>query len=143
MNSISYGGIEEGVAASVTTAFNTAAMKLGFQGVSVFVSSGEDSVGNFQARAAASGCGYHPRFPASSPYVTAVGATQEGINGGEEIVRSSDTGGSITTGGGFAAQYDMPSYQGWDPLTGLGSVDYLQVNGKCLKQGVQCLYKGS
>jgi len=111
VNSISYGGIEEGVAASVTTAFNTAAMKLGIQGVSVFVSSGDDGVGNFQARAAASGCGYHPSFPASSPYVTAVGATQGGINGGEEIVCSSDTGGSITTGGGFATKYDMPSYQ--------------------------------
>merc|ERR1711957_793722 len=83
----------------------------GIQGVSVFVSSGDDGVANFQARSSKRNCGYHPSFPASSPYVTAVGATQGGINGGSEIVCSSDTGGSITTGGGFATKSAIPSYQ--------------------------------
>merc|ERR1712217_577132 len=83
----------------------------GAQGVTIFVSSGDDGVANFQARSSPSNCGYHPSYPASSPYVTAVGATQGGINGGSEIVCSSDTGGQITTGGGFSTKYDAPSYQ--------------------------------
>jgi len=111
VNSISYGAIEELMPASVTKAFDTAAMKLGIQGVTVFVSSGDDGVANFQTRANQANCGYHPSYPASSPYVTAVGATQGGIIGGDEIVCSSDTGGQITTGGGFSTKYDMPSYQ--------------------------------
>jgi subtilase family serine protease len=37
-------------------------------------------------------------FPASSPYVTAVGATQGPESGTAEIVCTSDAGGVITTG---------------------------------------------
>merc|ERR1711957_811693 len=95
VNSISYGSIEDQTPSSTAKAFDTAAMKLGIQGVSVFVSSGDDGVANFQARSSKRNCSYHPSFPASSPYVTAVGATQGGINGGSEIVCSSDTGGSM------------------------------------------------
>jgi tripeptidyl-peptidase-1 len=111
VNSISYGGIEESVPSSVTSAFDTEAMKLGTQGVTITVSSGDDGVANFQSRKSKSNCGYHPSFPATSPYVTAVGATQGGINGGPEEACSSDTGGQITTGGGFSTKYEMPSYQ--------------------------------
>jgi tripeptidyl-peptidase-1 len=111
VNSISYGGIEESVSSSVTKAFDTEAMKLGAQGVTITVSSGDDGVANFQARQSERACGYHPSFPATSPYVTAVGATQGGINGGPEVACSSDTGGQITTGGGFSTKYDTPSYQ--------------------------------
>merc|ERR1719223_1227658 len=67
VNSISYGGIEERLPSSVTKAFDTAAMKLGVQGVSVFVSSGDDGVANFQTRSNPSNCGYHPSYPATSP----------------------------------------------------------------------------
>lgn len=105
------GRLEPEVSATVATAFNTEAMKLGAQGVSIFVSSGDDGVANFQARGQASKCAYTPSFPASSPYVTAVGATQGGVTGGEEIVCSSNTGGQITTGGGFSTKYDAPDYQ--------------------------------
>jgi tripeptidyl-peptidase-1 len=111
VNSISYGSIEPEVATSVATTFNNEAMKLGAQGVSVFVSSGDDGVANFQARGNPSACAYTPSFPASSPYVTAVGATQGGVTGGPEIVCSEKTGGVITTGGGFSTKFDAPSYQ--------------------------------
>jgi tripeptidyl-peptidase-1 len=111
VNSISYGGIESSVPSSVTSAFDTEAMKLGVQGVTVFVSSGDDGVANFQARTSKAQCGYNPSYPASSPYVTAVGATQGGINGGAEVACSSKTGGQITTGGGFSTKYDQPAYQ--------------------------------
>jgi tripeptidyl-peptidase-1 len=111
VNSISYGSIETEVADSVADTFNTEAMRLGAQGVSVFVSSGDDGVANFQARGDASNCGYNPSFPASSPYVTAVGATQGGVTGGDEIVCSAQTGGVITSGGGFSTKFSAPSYQ--------------------------------
>jgi len=111
INSISYGSIEPEVSSSVADTFNTEAMKLGTQGVTVFVSSGDDGVANFQARGKASACAYTPSFPASSPYVTAVGATQGGVTGGTETVCSSQTGGVITSGGGFSTKFDAPSYQ--------------------------------
>jgi tripeptidyl-peptidase-1 len=111
VNSISYGSIEQEVATSVADTFNTEAMRLGTQGVSVFVSSGDDGVANFNARGDASSCGYNPSFPASSPYVTAVGATQGGVTGGTEIVCSEATGGVITSGGGFSTKFSAPSYQ--------------------------------
>jgi tripeptidyl-peptidase-1 len=111
VNSISYGSIESEVASSVTSTFNTEAMRLGAQGVSVFVSSGDDGVANFIARSDAAKCGYNPSFPASSPYVTAVGATQGVESGSAEIACSEATGGAITTGGGFSTKYDAPKYQ--------------------------------
>merc|ERR1711862_186363 len=111
INSISYGSIEPEMAASVMNTFNTEAMKLGTMGVSIFVSSGDDGVANFQARWDASKCAYTPSFPATSPYVTAVGATQGGVNGGPEIACSEVTGGQITTGGGFSTNFKAPQYQ--------------------------------
>jgi tripeptidyl-peptidase-1 len=76
VNSISYGAIETSLPKYFANQFNTEAAKLGVQGVSIFVSSGDDGVANFNARGAAANCAYNPSFPASSPYVTAVGATQ-------------------------------------------------------------------
>lgn len=52
---------------------------------------------------------YNPAFPASCPYVTAVGATQF-YSGGEEVAvfGSIDDGGG---GGGFSNFFPTPSYQ--------------------------------
>jgi len=111
VNSMSYGSIESEVPSSTLDAFNTEAMKLGTMGVSIFVSSGDDGVANFQARSSASKCGFNPSFPATSPYVTAVGATMGPETGSEEIVCQSDKGGLITSGGGFSTYYAAPSYQ--------------------------------
>jgi len=129
VNSISYGSIEPEVASSLATTFNTEAMKLGAQGVTIFVSSGDDGVANFQARGDAAKCGYTPSFPASSPYVTAVGATQGGVTGGTEIVCSSQTGGVITTGGGFSTKFDAPSWQKNAISTYLSQVSPQPVSG--------------
>ena len=57
--------------------FNSNAIKLGAMGTTIFVSSGDDGVANHYARSGADwNCGYKPKHPASSPYVTSVGATQ-------------------------------------------------------------------
>ena len=111
VNSISYGSVEDELPTSLPTMFNTEAQKLGLQGVSIMVSSGDDGVANFQARDDESKCGYHPSFPASSPYVTAIGATQGAESDIPEIACTSQTGGVITTGGGFSTIFDAPSYQ--------------------------------
>jgi subtilase family serine protease len=57
-------------------AFNTAVQKLALRGVSVLASSGDDGVANQRAREDDGYCGFYPSFPASSPYVLAVGATR-------------------------------------------------------------------
>lgn len=111
VHSISYGAIETSIPQSIGDAFSTEAMKLGVQGVTILVSSGDDGVANFQARSNPRACGYVPSFPASCPYVTAVGATQGPESDEEEIACASDTGGVITTGGGFSTLFDAPDYQ--------------------------------
>jgi tripeptidyl-peptidase-1 len=74
----------------VLNSFNTEAMKLGAIGVTVTVSSGDNGVSNsgcncqnnsgssqshWAGTGTWSGAGYFPNFPASNPYVTAIGAT--------------------------------------------------------------------
>jgi len=111
VHSISYGGVETAMSSTQANSFNTEAMKLGLQGVSIFVSSGDDGAAGNQARYLSRNCGYSPSFPATSPYVTAVGATQGPESGETEIACQSNEGGVITTGGGFSTIFSQPSYQ--------------------------------
>ncbi len=92
-------------------------------GVSIFVSSGDDGAPsdvyatNGESYCACPGVfsdltsGYNPSFPATSPYVTAVGATQGPTCDAPETACASPTGGLITTGGGFSDYFAAPSYQ--------------------------------
>ena len=73
--SISYGTTETGMPASVYIAFDIEAIKLGIQGTTILVASGDDGVHDPQARADRSKCGYVADFPSSSPYLIAVGGT--------------------------------------------------------------------
>jgi len=106
---------------------NTELMKMGMIGVSVFAASGDGgnhfSFGPFKPFGANSNlartlnqisCNYTlPTFPAASPWVTAVGASQmvSSTNGYSAIGCSTQTGGGITGGCGFSWQFAMPSYQ--------------------------------
>jgi len=62
----------------------------------------------------ANGAPFTPDYPASSPYIISVGATQF-INSSQtvtqEIVSSIATGSIITSGGGFSFYEPMPAYQ--------------------------------
>jgi tripeptidyl-peptidase-1 len=111
VHSMSYGALEPQLSKSEVNSFNTEAMKLGAQGVTIVASSGDDGVANFQARSAARKCGYTPSFPASSPYVFAIGGTQGPESAKTEIACQADQGGVITTGGGFSTVFAAPSYQ--------------------------------
>ena len=64
--SISYGFNEESVSKAEFNNFNSNAIKLAIIGVTIVVASGDSGAGY---------CAYTPVFPASSPYVTSVGAT--------------------------------------------------------------------
>jgi tripeptidyl-peptidase I len=74
--SISYGAEEDSVSTSELDAFNTEAIKLGSMGVSIVLASGDDGALSDNVRQSGqSACGYTPIFPASCPYVVAVGGT--------------------------------------------------------------------
>jgi subtilase family serine protease len=88
VQSISWGSLELAADTSMKNAFNTAAMKLAAIGVTILVASGDDGAiyntalcsyysGSSQTDWTGTnhwgGAGYFPSFPATSPYVTAVG----------------------------------------------------------------------
>eukprot|EP01041_Mallomonas_annulata_P004174 gene4174-8296_t len=111
VHSISYGAMESDVLQypGYMDVFNIQAMKLGIMGVSIMVASGDDgAIGYLHT---SNGCAYDPSFPATSPYVTAVGATM-GLETGSttEVVCDGKNGGVITSGGGFS-NYTAPAFQ--------------------------------
>jgi tripeptidyl-peptidase-1 len=73
---ISYGYPELYVSTYYINAFNAEAMKLGLMGVTLLAAAGDDGAPGYDVRDGDLTCGYYPIFPATSPYVTAVGATQ-------------------------------------------------------------------
>jgi tripeptidyl-peptidase-1 len=111
VHSISYGGIETEEEPTSAKRFSTAAQQLGAQGVTIMVASGDDGVANYLARSDPSKCGFNPSYPATVPFVVAVGATQGPEYGNPEIMCSSSTSGLITSGGGFSTIFSTPSYQ--------------------------------
>lgn len=116
VHSVSYGDVENQAAAKANNErINTEFMKAGARGLTIMVASGDDGVGNFPVRTDSSQCGFNPSFPATSPYVLAVGATQfkGGVKGAAEIAQASNNvpSGGITTGGGFSSQFARMSYQ--------------------------------
>jgi tripeptidyl-peptidase-1 len=108
--SISYNSYEVYVSTSVKDAFNIQAIKLGVMGTTILAASGDDGVIGY----ANNNCGYNPMFPASSPYVTAVGGTVGPESDNPEIACTSQISPSsvgITTGGGFSNYYSAPAFQ--------------------------------
>lgn len=111
-------------------------MKLGLRGVTLIVASGDDGVGSFLVRESTLWCGYIPSFPATSPFVTAVGGTQGIEKAGlvydsqlEEQVANcvpninntyidgqpggpyNESGAGIVSGGGFSVSTNAPEFQ--------------------------------
>jgi tripeptidyl-peptidase-1 len=109
-------------------AVNANFQKLGATGVTLLAATG-DAGAHGRTDLACSGGQVHPGFPAASPYITAVGATQlagdakaggsspictsqlQCAISGTEIVSSTSTGSLITSGGGFSLYSKRPSYQ--------------------------------
>ena len=76
---IRWGWEEYSLSTSVGDLFNTEAIKLGVMGTTILAASGIDGVLSRNARVDSTYCGYSPLFPASSPYVVAVGGTMVSI----------------------------------------------------------------
>jgi len=76
--SISYSSPESQISSAYFHSFTVQAMKLAAAGVTIVASSGDDGANCPAGFCGVStpSCGYSPQFPASNPFVTAVGATQ-------------------------------------------------------------------
>jgi len=103
-NSVSYGNDEQQQTSSAyMQSCSTAFLQAGVLGLTVFISSGDQGAWGREGK---SGNIFHPSFPASIPYITAVGGTNFAAKStiGEET--SWDC-----SGGGFSDTFTMPSYQ--------------------------------
>eukprot|EP01031_Cornospumella_fuschlensis_P026060 gene26060-31467_t len=112
--SLSYGQDEIATSAAEKTAFQQQAIMLGTMGVTLVVASGDDGAPGWRVSQGWP-CGYFPSFPATSPYVVAVGGTMGPEDGTDfdEVTASTRPGwsGVFTSGGGFSAFYSAPSWQ--------------------------------
>lgn len=108
VHSVSYGDDEANLSVLAMNAFNTEAAKLGLRGVSIIVSSGDGG-----AMGRSGQCAFAPMFPASSPYVTAVGATMGPESSQPEVACVANEASEvlITSGGGFSGQFPQPAFQ--------------------------------
>lgn len=151
VHSLSYGDIEADIFNATNNGSiaygdrcNTEFMKMGLRGLSVLISSGDDGIGNSIIRDDVDlACSQAwPAWPASSPYVTTVGATvltnkylpgcgmpytvsssypnlpdaQQLLfecSGVAETVCTAPMGGVITSGGGFSDVSDRAIYAPW------------------------------
>lgn len=95
--STSYGFNENALTSSNVNSVCNAFAQLGARGVSVIVASGDGGVAGFKSHNCST---FVPTFPASCPYVTAVGATTG--------VRET---GSTFSSGGFSNFFSRPLYQ--------------------------------
>lgn len=97
--SVSWGSGESGWDPTGMAADSAEFRKLGLLGISVLVASGDQGTG-----ATGSCSTFDPTWPASSPYVTAVGGTYSETNSSAEI-------GAQFSGGGFSSVVAAPAYQ--------------------------------
>lgn len=81
-------------------------MKLGLMGVTMMYSTGDTGVGCFFGK-------FAPTFPASCPYVTAVGGTQIPQNGSvtDKEVAARNISSGYASGGGFSNLFPIQEYQ--------------------------------
>jgi tripeptidyl-peptidase I len=99
--SISWGSDESGFPADQRTRTSQEFMKMGSMGYTVVAAAGDDATGHTGTFS----CGtFSPTFPATAPYVTAVGGTYYTTASGPETVWS-------LGGGGFSSAFSRPAYQ--------------------------------
>ena len=107
--SVSYGLDENQQGQAAVTAENTALTQLQAQGITVFVSSGD------QGAAGREGSGLNAPDPGSQPLVTSVGGTRLNVTSKEvwssETVWNDLANGHGATGGGVSKFWTIPSYQ--------------------------------
>ncbi|OQN98397.1 hypothetical protein B0A48_15665 [Cryoendolithus antarcticus] len=114
--SISYGGQESDAPVNYQRRQCNEYLKLGLQGISICVSSGDSGVAGPPGDDNPDGCLgpggkiFSPDFPASCPYITTLGATTLPVGASA----AADAEVAVTrfpSGGGFSNIYPIPSYQ--------------------------------
>lgn len=115
--STSYGAEERFYSADYLERTCTEFMKAGARGVSVLFASGDNGVGGVSESDCSTS--FYPVWPATCPWVTAVGATTFAANTTSEEVAEFDQGGS---GGGFSNQFGIPDYQSADVASYLKTI---------------------
>lgn len=115
--SISYGATEAGWPDYYMKRQCNEWMKLGLQGTTVVMSSGDSGVGDADGCLGADGTIFEPDFAASCPYVLAVGSTEwdryanaTGTEQPYEALQEVATA-RFYSGGGFSNIFDTPDYQ--------------------------------
>jgi tripeptidyl-peptidase-1 len=98
--STSYGEDENGYPKSIADRYNVEFMKMGLRGISVFFASGDEGANLV-------GQSFLAEWPASSPYVTAVGAAAPTAGFPQP---GSETATALSSGG-FSNYFPMPSWQ--------------------------------
>jgi len=127
--SISYGMPEAGATQTAQRAFDVTAKALTLQGITLLAASGDDgAAGTLDRNEQMWPCwltqryGLQVSWPASSPWVTAVGATMGAASSNREVVCSVNASGPaaeatrrrpalITSGGGFSMRLARPPWQ--------------------------------
>ena len=99
VHSVSYGDKESRVSVPYMKRVNIEFMKAGLRGMSLFFASGDAGADCKKNK-------YQPEFPASSPYVTAVGGTGFNIPNKVSSEHAQDF-----SGGGFSNVFSQPVYQ--------------------------------
>lgn len=118
----SYGFSEQSVMASGELSFlDDHFMALGAMGITVVASSGDDGVFNFAGDVVADGSASvctlpAPSYPAVSPYVTAVGATQILATHSSGSPTVAEVGCSLSTGARITSGMDTLCFHVWSKL---------------------------
>ncbi|KAI1266121.1 peptidase S8/S53 domain-containing protein [Xylariaceae sp. FL1019] len=114
--SISYSGAESELPASYQQRQCAEIMKLGLQGSTIMIASGDDGVSGFPTNVNPTGCMgpnhdvFNPQFLATCPYILSVGSTYLPTNmtaGKDPEVATS----RFRSGGGFSNIYETPDWQ--------------------------------
>ncbi|KAF2675078.1 tripeptidyl-peptidase 1 precursor [Microthyrium microscopicum] len=117
--STSYGDDEQSVPLDYAMRVCRGFAQLGARGISLLVASGDDGVGPNGKRCKLQNTnttGFLPGFPATCPYVTAVGATHQfqpevAAFSGSLDANGNPIGGVYSSGGGFSNYFPKPMYQ--------------------------------
>ncbi|ORY56843.1 alkaline serine protease [Pseudomassariella vexata] len=113
--SISYSGGEIDLPASYQQRQCAEIMKLGLQGTTVLIASGDSGVASFSGDPLPDGCVgerhevFHPQFVANCPYVLAVGSTY--LPSGKFEAADEVPTERFASGGGFSNVFDRPAWQ--------------------------------
>lgn len=119
--SVSYGSTEQTYGGAYISRLNTNLAAMGTRGITVMFASGDSGAGG--------GCTtgpFQPDYPASSPYVTAVGGVTGGTQGQEPLGESV----WIDGGGGFSNYAPVQSYQTTPVQTYLSTANGLPEKSK-------------